>query len=97
MFMERKASVEAQIEELKITMVLINHKCWYYKTAIDAGTEDIHKEDKIGFLLVSNRKLPVNVSTNLRNHIFLTFTLLIPQYPLMITLFSMKLPICLRK
>ncbi|QNG58572.1 MerR family transcriptional regulator [Bacillus sp. PAMC26568] len=47
MFIERKASVEAQMEELKKTMNLIDHKCWYYKTAIDAGTEDVHKEDKI--------------------------------------------------
>jgi DNA-binding transcriptional MerR regulator len=48
MFIERKASVEAQMEELKKTMDLIDHKCWYYKTAIDAGTEDIHKEDNRG-------------------------------------------------
>ena len=43
MFMERKAVVEAQMEELKNTMEVIEHKCWYYKTARDAGTEDIHK------------------------------------------------------
>jgi DNA-binding transcriptional MerR regulator len=48
MFMERKANVEAQMEELKKTMEVIKHKCWYYKTALDAGTEDIHKNDKIG-------------------------------------------------
>ncbi|MFB6466805.1 MerR family transcriptional regulator [Cytobacillus sp. Hz8] len=47
MFMERKASVEAQMEELKKTMKLIEHKCSYYKTALDAGTEDIHKNNKI--------------------------------------------------
>ncbi|MDQ0230953.1 MerR family transcriptional regulator [Metabacillus malikii] len=47
MFMERKAIVEAQMEELKKTMELIEHKCWYYNTAIVAGTEDVHKEDKI--------------------------------------------------
>ncbi|MBO1511479.1 MerR family transcriptional regulator [Metabacillus bambusae] len=47
MFMERKAIVEAQMEELKKTMELIEHKCLYYKTALDAGTEDIHKIDKI--------------------------------------------------
>ncbi|WP_202077585.1 MerR family transcriptional regulator [Caldalkalibacillus salinus] len=47
MFMERKVTVEAQIEELKKTMDLIDHKCLYYKTALDAGTEDIHKNDKI--------------------------------------------------
>jgi DNA-binding transcriptional MerR regulator len=48
MFMERKATVEAQMEELKKTMAVIEHKCLYYKTALDAGTEDIHKTEKIG-------------------------------------------------
>jgi DNA-binding transcriptional MerR regulator len=47
MFMERKASVEAQMEELKKTMELIEHKCSYYKTALDARTEDIHKNNRI--------------------------------------------------
>ncbi|KKI90744.1 MerR family transcriptional regulator [Bacillus sp. SA1-12] len=47
MFMERKATVEAQIEELKKAMEVIEHKCLYYKTALDAGTEDIHKKSKI--------------------------------------------------
>ncbi|PSL42220.1 DNA-binding transcriptional MerR regulator [Planomicrobium soli] len=46
MFMERKAIVEAQIEELQKTMEVIEHKCFYYKVALDAGTEDIHKKDK---------------------------------------------------
>ncbi|MGG4128552.1 MerR family transcriptional regulator [Paenibacillus illinoisensis] len=48
MFIERKASVEAQMEELRKTMEVIEHKCAYYKTAIAAGTEDIHKMNKIG-------------------------------------------------
>jgi DNA-binding transcriptional MerR regulator len=47
MFVERKAIVEAQMEELKKTMELIDHKCFYYKTALDAGTEEIHKKDKV--------------------------------------------------
>lgn len=47
MFMERKATVEKQMEELKKTMELIDHKCLYYKTALDAGTEEIHKNGKI--------------------------------------------------
>ncbi|MCT1401297.1 MerR family transcriptional regulator [Paenibacillus sp. p3-SID867] len=47
MFMERKAIVEKQMEELKQTMVLVEHKCLYYKTALEAGTEDIHKNNKI--------------------------------------------------
>lgn len=48
MFLERKAAVEAQLEELHRTMEVINHKCRYYSTAIEAGTEDIHKSSKIG-------------------------------------------------
>lgn len=46
MFMERKAIVEKQMEELKQTMELVEHKCLYYKTALEAGTEDIHKKTK---------------------------------------------------
>lgn len=48
MFIERKAIVEAQMEELKKTMEVIAHKCWYYKTALEAGTEDIHKNKGTG-------------------------------------------------
>lgn len=47
MFIERKASVEAQMEELKKTMALIEHKCSYYRTALDAGTEEIHKNNNL--------------------------------------------------
>lgn len=48
MFMERKTAVEAQMEELKKTLELIEHKCWYYKTSLDAGTENIHKNKREG-------------------------------------------------
>lgn len=47
MFLERKATVEAQMEELKKTMEIIEHKCFYYKTALDAGTEDVHKNKQL--------------------------------------------------
>lgn len=47
MFLERKAVVEAQLEKLKETAEAINFKCWYYETALEAGTEDVHKEDCI--------------------------------------------------
>lgn len=45
MFLERKACVEAQMEELQKTMAVIEHKCSYYKQALEAGTEDIHKHN----------------------------------------------------
>lgn len=47
MFLERKATVEAQMKELIQTMELINHKCDYYKTALAAGTEAVHQANKI--------------------------------------------------
>ncbi|PFO06618.1 MerR family transcriptional regulator [Bacillus sp. AFS076308] len=53
MFLDRKAHVEAQMEELKKTMEIIEHKCFYYKTALNARTEDIHKNTKIG-ISISN-------------------------------------------
>ncbi|MEH7548576.1 MULTISPECIES: MerR family transcriptional regulator [Bacillaceae] len=54
MFLDRKAHVEAQMEDLKKTMEVIEHKCSYYKSALNAGTEDIHKNDKIGIPLLTN-------------------------------------------
>ncbi|SEM49906.1 DNA-binding transcriptional regulator, MerR family [Terribacillus saccharophilus] len=47
MFMDRKSVVKKQMEELKKTMELIEHKCSYYETALKAGTEEIHKNNKI--------------------------------------------------
>lgn len=46
MFLERKAAVEAQMAELQQIMDTINYKCWYYETALKAGTEAIHKKRK---------------------------------------------------
>lgn len=42
MFLERKKAVELQIEELKKTLEVVDYKCWYYETALKAGTEAIH-------------------------------------------------------
>ncbi len=48
MFIERKAAIEKQIEELNKVMETIDFKCWYYKTALDAGTEAVHQQIKSG-------------------------------------------------
>lgn len=45
-FLERKEYVQKQMEELKKVMKTIEHKIWYYETAIEAGTEAIHKQNK---------------------------------------------------
>lgn len=46
MFLERKKAVEAQMADLQKTLDFINHKCWYYETAIEAGTEKIHFKEQ---------------------------------------------------
>lgn len=46
MFMERKEIVEKQMAALQKTMDTIKYKCWYYKTALKAGTEKIHQDIK---------------------------------------------------
>ena len=42
MFLERKQTVENQIAELQETLKFVEHKCEYYRTALEAGTESIH-------------------------------------------------------
>lgn len=44
MFLERRKAVEMQMEQLKKTLEIIDYKCWYYETAIAAGTEAIHQK-----------------------------------------------------
>ena len=46
MFLDRKKVVEAQMADLQKTLDFINHKCWYYETAIEAGTEKIHFKEQ---------------------------------------------------
>lgn len=53
MFLERKRAVEKQMTELQEILDTINHKCWYYETAIAAGTEQIHLNKEM-----PDRKLP---------------------------------------
>ncbi len=50
MFLGRKRAVEAQLAELQETLDFIDHKCWYYETAIEAGTEKIHFNGQSGEL-----------------------------------------------
>jgi len=47
MFLERKAIVAAQIKELEQAMELLEHKCHYYKKALEAGTEAVNQTKKI--------------------------------------------------
>lgn len=46
MFLDRKREVEKQIADLQNVLEVINFKCWYYETAIAAGTEKIHTQNQ---------------------------------------------------
>lgn len=48
MFLERKRTVQKQMEQLQETMKVIDYKCWYYQTALEAGTERVHQMDEKG-------------------------------------------------
>ncbi|MGM9905744.1 MerR family transcriptional regulator [Lactobacillus sp.] len=48
LFLKRKEVVEEQIADLQKTLDVINHKCAYYKSAVEAGTEkELMKHDKL--------------------------------------------------
>ena len=44
LFVRRKEIVLEEMRQLEKQLETINHKLWYYETAIKAGTEDIHKK-----------------------------------------------------
>lgn len=44
LFIKRKEIVLEEMHQLEKQLETIDHKLWYYKTAIEAGTEDIHKQ-----------------------------------------------------
>lgn len=44
LFLERKKIVQEQIDELHKTLEIVDFKCWYYKTALDKGSEDAVKQ-----------------------------------------------------
>lgn len=43
LFYERLSVVTKQMEELQKTMNTLRFKCWYYDTALSAGTEEVPK------------------------------------------------------
>lgn len=48
-FLKRKEVVKEQIEELNRIMDVIEHKISYYEIAIEAGTEEVHKQNNMNF------------------------------------------------
>jgi DNA-binding transcriptional MerR regulator len=44
LFLERKTAIKQQIKALEKALEKVKYKCWYYKTAVAAGTEKIHRQ-----------------------------------------------------
>ena len=42
MFLERRRAILGQMADLAATLDLVQYKCWYYETALAAGTEAVH-------------------------------------------------------
>jgi DNA-binding transcriptional MerR regulator len=40
---ERRAAIDAQLEELRLARDFIEYKCWYYDVALESGTCDTPK------------------------------------------------------
>ena len=47
LFLERKNILQQQMDALQKQMDVVNHKLWYYETAIEAGTESIHQNNNV--------------------------------------------------
>lgn len=62
MFYERKRMVEAQMEALRETLDTINYKCWFYDTAVEAGTADVPRNMKPEQLPEKIRRLKEKIS-----------------------------------
>ena len=45
--LEHSRAALKQMEQLRRTMEVIEYKCWYYKTALEAGTEAVHKKENV--------------------------------------------------
>lgn len=61
MFYERLGAVKKQMEELQKTLNIINYKCWYYDTALAAGTEEAAKN-------TPRAKIPADIQKYKRNY-----------------------------
>lgn len=52
LFVRRKEIVLEEMRQLEKQLKTIDHKLWYYETAIKAGTEDIHKNNPLLYIPV---------------------------------------------
>ena len=44
LFQRQREATLAQIADLQQVLAMLDFKCWYYQTAVDAGTEDVVRD-----------------------------------------------------
>ena len=64
LFEARKKAVQKQIDEMKKTLDLLEFKCWYYKTALQDGTEEYVRSLPIEKIPEPYRSIKENVSNH---------------------------------
>ena len=47
LFRNRRRAVERQMAELQKTMDMLDYKLWFYQTAAEAGSTEVHKGDTV--------------------------------------------------
>ena len=47
LFRNRRRAVERQMAELQKTMDMLDYKLWFYQTAAEAGSTEVHKDDTV--------------------------------------------------
>ncbi|MDR1832907.1 MAG: MerR family transcriptional regulator [Fusobacteriaceae bacterium] len=67
LFYERLEAVKRQMEELQKTMDTIKYKCWYYDTAVTAGSEEVPKKMPEAEMPEDIRKYRKRMEINLKD------------------------------
>lgn len=44
MFLKQRQLVRDRIRQMEKTLEVLDYKCWYYETAVAAGTEAVHRK-----------------------------------------------------
>ena len=61
MFRHQQEALKQQMEELQRTMQMVDYKCWYYETALKAGTVDVPQSMELSQVPEEFREIRLNL------------------------------------
>lgn len=56
LFRDRRDALREEIKQLQDTLAILEFKCWYYETAVEAGTEDAVRGMRVDQIPPAHRK-----------------------------------------